>query len=138
MNKLYRADHRQRDLILKGFFIDKEYIGGVRYFKNLPLELFELLLLENHIDHEEKHNNAPNIRDLMIFAKQMKDKGYDFYFGGYATSPSREDYRVSIDTITIKYYFDNSNHLNNRVIKKFFENADEQEEDTNYFRFWYD
>lgn len=135
MNK---SDYRQRDLILKGFFTDKEYIGGTKRFKDIPLELLELLVLEGHLDAHDKQNEAPSVDELIKFARQMKPKGYDFYFGGYAVSPSREDYRVSIDTITIKYYFDNSNHINNRVIKKFFENADEQKEDTSYFRFWYD
>jgi hypothetical protein len=136
--KLYKADHRQRDLILKGFFTDKDYIGGSRRFSNLPLELLELILLENHTDHNEKHNNAPSIRDLIIFAKQMNEKGYYFFFNGYAISPKREDYRVSIDTINIKYYFDNSNHLNNKIIEKFFKDADEKDLDNGTMRFWYD
>jgi hypothetical protein len=136
--KLYKADHRQRDLILKGFFTDKDYIGGSRRFSNLPLELLELILLENHTDHNEKHNNAPSIRDLIIFAKQMSEKGYYFFFNGYAISPKREDYRVSVDTINIKYYFDNSNHLNNKIIEKFFKDADEKDLDNGTMRFWYD
>jgi hypothetical protein len=136
--KLYKADHRQRDLILKGFFTDKDYIGGSRRFSNLPLELLELILLENHTDHNEKHNNAPSIRDLIIFAKQMNEKGYYFFFNGYAISPKRDDYRVSIDTINIKYYFDNSNHLNNKIIEKFFKDADEKDLDNGTMRFWYD
>ena len=136
--KLYKADHRQRDLILKGFFTDKDYIGGSRRFSNLPLELLELILLENHTDHNEKHNNAPSIRDLIIFAKQMNEKGYYFFFNGYAVSPRREDYRVSVDTINIKYYFDNSNHLNNKIIEKFFKDADEKDLDNGTMRFWYD
>jgi hypothetical protein len=136
--KLYKADHRQRDLILKGFFTDKDYIGGSRRFSNLPLELLELILLENHTDHNEKHNNAPSIRDLIIFAKQMSEKGYYFFFGGYAISPKRDDYRVSVDTINIKYYFDNSNHLNNKIIEKFFKDADEKDLDNGSMRFWYD
>jgi hypothetical protein len=133
-----KSDYRQRDLILKGFFDSKEYIGGTKQFSKLPLELLELLLLEEHIDHEEKHNNAPSIRDLIIFAKQMNEKGYYFFFGGYAVSPDREDYRVSIDTINIKYYFDNSNHLNNKIIEKFFKDADEKDLDNGAMRFWYD
>jgi hypothetical protein len=136
--KLYKADHRQRDLILKGFFTDKDYIGGSRRFSNLPLELLELILLENHTDHNEKHNNAPSIRDLIIFAKQMSEKGYYFFFNGYAISPKRDDYRVSVDTINIKYYFDNSNHLNNKIIEKFFKDADEKDLDNGTMRFWYD
>jgi hypothetical protein len=113
-------------------------MGGTKRFSKLPLELLELLLLEDHIDHEEKHNNAPTIRDLIIFAKQMNEKGYYFFFNGYAVSPDREDYRVSIDTINIKYYFDNSNHLNNKIIEKFFKDADEKDLDNGVMRFWYD
>jgi hypothetical protein len=135
---MYKADHRQRDLILKGFFTDKDYMGGSRRFNNLPLELLTLLVIEDHADPNDKQNDAPTIRDLITFAKQLKSKGYDFYFGGYAISPKREDYRVSIDTITIKYLFDNDNHINNKIIKNFFKDADEKDEDTNYFRFWYD
>jgi hypothetical protein len=133
-----KADYRQRDLILKAYFTDKDYIGGSRKFNDLPLELLELLVLEDHTPHDEKHNEAPTIRDMLILAKQLKSKGYDFYFGGYAISPKREDYRVSVDTIIIKSLFDNDNHINNRAIKNFFKDADEVIEDTNYFRFWYD
>lgn len=135
---MYRADHKQRDLILKGFFTDKEYIGGVKHFKDLPLELLELLVLENHLDGEDKQNEAPSINELIAFARQMKEKGYDFYFGGYAVSPSREDYRVSIDTIMIEYYFNNDNYINNKLIKNFFKLADETIIEQNYFKFWYD
>jgi hypothetical protein len=135
---MYRADHRQRDIVLKGFYDTKEYMGGTKRFSRIPLELLELLLLENHIDHEERHNNSPSVRDMVVLAKQLKDKGYDFYFSGYVVSPDREDYRTSIDTIHIKYYFDNSNHINNRVISKFFENADEKDIEQGSMRFWYD
>jgi hypothetical protein len=135
---MYKADHRQRDLILKGFFDSKEYVGGTKRFSKLPLELLELLVLEGHTDPEDYQNNSPSIKDLLVFAKQMSEKGYYFFFGGYAVSPSRDDYRVSIDTINIKYYFDNSNHLNNKIIEKFFKDADEKDVEQGNMRFWYD
>jgi hypothetical protein len=133
-----KSDYRQRDLILKGFFDSKEYVGGTKRFSKLPLELLELLVLEDHADHNDRQNNAPSIRDLIIFAKQMSEKGYYFFFNGYAVSPDRDDYRVSVDTINIKYYFDNSNHLNNKIIEKFFKDADEKDLDNGAMRFWYD
>jgi hypothetical protein len=135
---MYKADHRQRDLILKGFFDSKEYVGGTKRFSKLPLELLELLVLEGHTDPEDYQNNSPSIKDLLVFARQMSEKGYYFFFGGYAVSPSRDDYRVSIDTINIKYYFDNSNHLNNKIIEKFFKDADEKDVEQGSMRFWYD
>lgn len=133
-----KSDYRQRDLILKGFFTDKEYVGGMKRFTKLPLELLELLVLEDHTPHDERHNNAPTLRDLITFSKQIKDKGYEVSFGGYAISPERDDYRTSVDTIYIKYYFDNNNHLNNKIITKFFENADEKDMSEGSMRFWYD
>jgi hypothetical protein len=133
-----KSDYKQRDLILKAFFTDKEYIGGSKRFKRLPLELLELLVIEGHTDHEDRQNNAPSIRELLVFAKQMKEKGYFFTFGGYAITHEREDYRVSIDTIDITYYFDNNNHIYSKLIKSFFKNADEIDESTNHFHFWYD
>jgi hypothetical protein len=138
MKKLYKADHKQRDLILKGFFDEKDYFGGTRRFSKLPLQLLELLVAENHADEEDYQNNAPTIRDLITFAKQMKDKGFEFQFHGYAISPDRDDYRISIDGISIKYYFDNYNYINIKAIKNFFKNADEKNEDEGYLYFWYD
>ena len=133
-----KSDYKQRELILKAFYLDKDYIGGVKHFTHLPLEILELLVIEGHAQPEERQNDAPSIRELLTFSKQMKDKGYTFTFSGYTTSKERDDYRVSIDAVDIKYYFDNDNHINNRIIRKFFEHADEKYEDTNYFRFWYD
>jgi len=137
-HKLYKADSRQRDLILKGFFDSKEYFGGTKRFSKLPLELLELLVIEGHADPEDYQNEAPAIKDLLAFAKQMSEKGYYFFFGGYAVSPDREDYRISIDTINIKYYFDNNNHLNNKILEKFFNKADDKDLDNGSMRFWYD
>lgn len=135
---MYRADYRQRDLVLKGFYVGNAYVGGTKRFSKLPLSLVELMIEEGHISPEDKQNNAPSVKELVAFAKQMRDKGYDFYFSGYVVSPDREDYRTSIDTIYIKYYFDNNNHINNRVISKFFENADEKDIEQGSMRFWYD
>jgi hypothetical protein len=133
-----KSDYKQRDLILKAFFTTKEYVGGTKRFNHLPLELLELLVLEGHTDHEDRQNDAPSIRELLVIAKQMKEKGYTFSFGGYAVSQEREDYRVSIDTIEIKYYFDNYNYVNNKTIVNFFEKADEKTIEEGYMRFWYD
>ena len=129
---------RERDLILKGYFSDKEYMGGVRHFKTLPLTLLKLLISEGFVDTTDKQNNAPTIGDIVTLAEQMEQKGYYFFFGGYAVSLDRDDYRVSIDTVKVTFYFDESNHLNNKIIERFFKDADEKDVDERSMRFWYD
>jgi hypothetical protein len=129
---------RERDLLLKGFFDTPKYIGGTRTFKKLPLPLLKVLVSEGFADPNDQQNHAPSIGDLITFAEEMEKKGYSFYFSGYAVSDTRVDYRVSIDTILVKFYFNETNHINNKIIKAFFRNPDMSEEDHNLMLFWYD
>lgn len=91
MNKNYT----ERDTILFGSYEPIHYCGGVRYFQNLTLETLNKLIKKDYIDLYECQNDSPTTEEFREYA-QTND---NVVFGGYAVSPDREDYRITITTI---------------------------------------
>ena len=94
-NKNYEA----REQIIFGFgeeYDKKNYPGGCRNFENMSVDTLQCLVDEKFADPEDRQNYAPTIGELLEYGKSHKG----VVFGGYAISADRDDYRVSIDTIT--------------------------------------
>ena len=90
------TDTNTRDQILFGEnFNEAKYIGGVRSFENLPAAIMKKLLELNFATEEDAQNDMPCIKKLMEYA----DTHENITFNGYAVSPKRDDYRISIETI---------------------------------------
>lgn len=85
----------KRDEIIFGEYEPDKYLGGIRRFSDMDYETLKELVDKGYADPEESHNDAPSIETLLEFLKEHED----FYVGGYAVSPNRDDFRVSIDTI---------------------------------------
>ena len=90
------TDANARDQILFGEDFDKsKYIGGIRPFENLPTATMKQLLELNFATEEDVQNNMPCIKELMEYAATHEN----VTFNGYAVSPKRDDYRISIEAI---------------------------------------
>jgi len=89
-------DHQRRDEIIDSK--NKKYIAGIKKFENLSLEKLELLIKENFLSLSDKPNYCPKAEDIYNFVKNNPD----FKTIGYAVSPDREDYRVSLNGVELK------------------------------------
>ena len=92
----YNKDWEKRDELLFGEAnIEKYKYGGIRHFSELDVDTLEMLLNNNHADPEEQHNDAPCIKEIYEFMVNHPD----FVAHGYAVSPERDDYRISIEGV---------------------------------------
>lgn len=88
-------DYKRRDKIL-GISVDwGQQKGGIYEFDDLSRKELSLLIEENFIDLNEKQNEAPSTKDFLKFIEDFPQ----FTIGGYAVSPSRKDYRVTLNAL---------------------------------------
>ena len=86
---------KRRDEILFGT-ADIDYkFGGTQYFRGIDCNILEQLLEEDFIDPEECQNCSPSTEEFFEFMK----KHPEFTAHGYAVSPDRSDYRITIEGI---------------------------------------
>lgn len=91
-------DWKTRDAIL-GISVDwgKDDSGGTFPLEAVDLGTLQELLARNFIDPADQQNEAPTVSEIIEF---MRVYPGTIAFG-YAVSPERPDYRVSIDGISI-------------------------------------
>ena len=100
---LNKANVNKRDLILFGEDYDpRKYSGGIRYFSGLDYSGLTELFRLDVIDPDDRQNeDAPNSSEFLEFL-------YDharFTAEGYAVSPERDDYCVSLEGVDCDGYF---------------------------------
>ena len=94
--KLNTKHVTQRDMILFGQPYDKEkYLGGVRRFTDFSYDDYEALLNLGVIDPDDCQNQAPSVFAIAGFLRDHPN----FCAHGYAVSPDRDDYRVSLEGV---------------------------------------
>lgn len=87
---MLNKDYKLRDSIL-GFDYHRNYNDIIR-FDGLNLESFEKLVKNNFIDMEGYQNESPTNKEFFDFMKMHPE----ITCHGYAVSPERKDYRVSV------------------------------------------
>ena len=92
---VYNKNVELRDNMLFNGYNPKAYRGGLRSFERLSYRELKWLVDNHFANPEDSQNWAPSIANFLKFMENHKG----FYVGGYAISPDREDYRVSIDSI---------------------------------------
>lgn len=86
---------KRRDKILFGS-ADVDYkFGGIEHFRGIDCDTLEQLLEEDFIDPEECQNCSPSTEEFFEFMKRHPE----FTAHGYAVSPKRSDYRITIEGI---------------------------------------
>jgi len=88
--------NRDVELRSKILGLSGEYSGGCESFEIGVAQLKELFD-NNFIEPLSRHNDAPENEEILGFMEAYPD----FKAGGYAVSPERHDYRVSIDRIVL-------------------------------------
>ena len=90
-------DVNRRDQIVFGEPYNKsDYkFGGIVRFREMDLETLDTLFKENFIDPNETQNDSPTTLEIFEFMKAHPD----FTCHGYAVSPERDDYRISIEGV---------------------------------------
>lgn len=129
-------DSENRDRIIFGAPVDwPQEFGGLKYFDTLTIGRLQHLIREGFVNPSARHNLSPTIEAFLEFARIQASKGCEFTFLGYAISPSREDYRVSIDGIIF------NGHCSFELVSEFNEfayEADELDIQPHYLRAWWD
>ncbi len=102
-------NYKRRDEIIFGEYDEKKYLGGIRNF-HCPRETIIGLLNEGFIDPDECQNYSPFVKDFLEYTKDLNNVEFECY----AVSPKRDDYRVSIEGVTVVMHdtdFDNVSRL---------------------------
>jgi hypothetical protein len=92
----FNHDAEQRDSIIFGDY-KPEYYFSIARFEGLSFSALEKLVTLGFADPEDAQNDAPQIQEFLDFMR-----GHPTAMAhGYAVSPSRDDYRVSIEGLYI-------------------------------------
>lgn len=89
-------DYVTRDEYLFGEYDKEKYrFGGVRHVSDLTWMELEYLFDNNFIDPEDSQNCSPTAEEIYDFIKDHDE----FCAFGYAVSPDRSDYRITLEGI---------------------------------------
>ena len=130
------GDYKTRDTILFGKQ-DVDYsLGGIQYFTTTP-QVIKELIAKKFIDEMDYQNSSPTIKEFIRAVDGYEDH---VRFSGYAVSPKRDDYRVSIDAIDIDIPYEDKDMVSFFV--ESFHGADEfnleNVGDVYHLRAWWD
>lgn len=118
----FNRDYQKRDRLLHikvNWLNEKDSNGGIEEFEGLDVKTLEELLLDGFIDPWSYQNASPTVAEVFRFMVKYPQ----VLAGGYAVSPFREDYRVSITEIYVDRNDVNSQLIND--FKEFCNSADE-------------
>jgi len=128
-------DWEMRDKIIFGRTIawqgDEEGRGGIERFEGLTFKELKLLLQLNFLDPEDRQNNSPPIWKFMEFMEQHPGTTAH----GHVVSPTRADYRISIEGLEYKGQCSTEMQLE---FIKLFRGADSCDTDDTSLYCWYD
>lgn len=122
-------DEVRRNQIIWG---NNEARRDAERFEMLSIQQLETLIGEKFVNPAHKQNDAPSIGTLLKWAKKFPDA--TIHFEGYVISAFREDYRVSIDGITVQ----NPSEKVQKAFKKSFQFADSFITKDSGWRAWWD
>jgi len=130
------VDYKKRDKIMFKRKIDwKKQAGSIKRFR-IDFSQLEQLISNNFIDLNMNQNDSPTVEIFYKFlCKYPQLKAV-----GYAVSPYRNDYRVSIDRITGNFEQWNEDIKKQLIynLKTVFKDADEFKVDEKEVWVWYD
>ena len=101
----YNLDHQTRDKLIFGenYAQLTKIFTSINYFADLSIERLQELIDLKFADPKERQNEAPTNLQMLNFGKKITEKyeNISIRYHGYAVSPQREDYRISIEAIEI-------------------------------------
>ena len=126
----YNYDDKRRCEII-GLSYPPKYLGGCQSFERLTLDKLQLLLNEGFIDPEECQNCSPSTMEF----KEFLDAYPEATVHGYIVSPTRGDYRVTIEGM--EYHGEVSKPMLADFVEMF-RYADDLEYSSEYLYCWFD
>ena len=129
-------DYVTRDTLLFGGYDSDAYSGGIRRF-HCSYGVLADLIEEGFVDINERQNCSPSIGEMM---EMLNDDCFDVEFRGYAVSPKRPDYRISIEQIIVRIPDDCFDAVISIVenVRDADEFSMEHHDDTYYIDAWWD
>lgn len=94
---IFNKDYLERDKIIFGNN-PVEYLGGCARFDELSVDKLQKLIDNKFACLDDAQNNSPTIREFLKFGNKYPDTT----FHGYVISHDRDDYRVTIEGLTLK------------------------------------
>lgn len=95
------TDVGRRDKVL-GINVDWDgHVGGIVRLDRIGVTTLETLFRERFVDPNDSQDEAPSASELLAFMQ----KHPEVLAHGYAVSPDREDYRVTIDGLSVQSSF---------------------------------
>ncbi|HEX6306398.1 MAG TPA: hypothetical protein VFZ76_19515 [Anaerolineales bacterium] len=128
----YNPDYMRRDQILglNSNIWEDDIFGKVVHLDSISLPVLESLLEEKFISLDERQNNSPTVEQFMNFMRKHPAA----LARGYAVSPYRRDYRITIvglfvehDQVTLDMWAD---------FHELCQDADEFEADYDLYSWW--
>jgi hypothetical protein len=96
---IYNRDYRRRDGLL-GITVnweDEDDHGGIDCFDNIDGDMLSKLLSDKFINPDDRQNESPRVSQFYEFMKRYPaTRAF-----GYAVSPLREDYRISLEGVFV-------------------------------------
>ena len=121
-------DIKKRDELIFGEFDREKYMGGLRNYRFMKVDLLKQLVEQGFADPETCQNDSPSIQEFIDFLEE--NEGYTVF--GYVISDTRPDYRVSIEGLQKDEPTETKEE-----IKKFFEFANGASElDIDGYAWW--
>ena len=108
--------------------------NDIQHFDRLSLKTLKILLEEGFVDPQETQNCAPSVDEMYMIGQELEALGAEVTFHGYAVSPNRDDYRISLEGVEITRASPNATL---RFVHAF-RSADEFNVGAGYGYCWYD
>lgn len=136
MSLQLNLDWETRDKTIFGNADIEKYSGGIRHFEGISLNTLKWLLKERFADPADRQNESPTLKEFVEFAESLPDH-LDVEFDGYVVSYLRDDYRVTVDALTI-YAEDELTVHDIQLMRSLTKNADDSHVTQDSFWAWWD
>lgn len=130
--KNLNKDWQTRDTLLFGDAEIEAYkYGGCRRFSSADVETIRTLMEFGYIDPDDCQNCSPYAGDILAFLESHPC----FTAHGYAVSPDRADYRITLEGVELRGTYDSDTFIDFLELFRF---ADEFMVGTDFLYCWYD
>jgi len=95
---VFNTDYEKRDKLLG---IKPDWTGqngGLEYIDEIKIDLLDKLLIDGFIDPEGYQNESPTTKEFYEFMNKFPKVSAH----GYAISPQRDDYRITLEGLHVK------------------------------------
>lgn len=112
----------------------EKWSGGLRYFKNMPIEVVEQLMKKKFLNPKDRQNVSPTAQEMLDFMKKMKKLGFDVRAHGYEISADRDDTRVTIEGVMTA----DEDVIHDSKFRKEWVKFNAEADELNFKRSWWD